>query len=262
MIHGNITRSFPDKSAAEIETITRKFYTHFTDLIIESIKGFTLSEKQIRKRFVFTNPEVLEPYFALGKDVIATGGHYNNWEYLALGLCFYTKHAAVGIYSPLKNEFFNQLMLTNRTRFGLYMCPTKETVSYFKKDMGRPKIMIFGSDQSPSNPKKAFWTKFLNQPTALTFGAEKYAKDFDTPVFFCNIHKVKRGHYTADFQLITDKPNEMPYGAIVTQGAQFLEKQINQTPHLWLWSHKRWKHKAPADFEMNSAGENTKEKAL
>ena len=42
----NLKNSFPEKSSEEIDRISRKFYHHFCDLVVESLKGFTISEKQ------------------------------------------------------------------------------------------------------------------------------------------------------------------------------------------------------------------------
>jgi len=59
VVFGNIKRSFPEKSDKEHKKIMRKFYRHFFDLIVESLKGFTVREKQIRKLMVVGNIQVL-----------------------------------------------------------------------------------------------------------------------------------------------------------------------------------------------------------
>src|SRR5690242_12563780 len=74
----NIQQSFPEKSAAEHVVICKKFYRHFCDLILESLKVFTISEKDVRKRMIFKNPEFLNAYFHQKQSIIIAGGHYNN----------------------------------------------------------------------------------------------------------------------------------------------------------------------------------------
>ena len=106
-----------------------------------------------------------------------------------------------------------------------------------------PKGVIFAIDQSPHNKKTAVWGRFLNQETAFFYGAEKYAKDFEVPVVYAVINKVKRGHYEAHAKLLTDQPNEMDYGDIILKANQFLEEDIRKAPQYWLWTHRRWKHK-------------------
>ena len=47
----NISKSFPEKSEKEVKRIARAYYRHLTDLIVESVKIFTISEKQATTRF-------------------------------------------------------------------------------------------------------------------------------------------------------------------------------------------------------------------
>jgi KDO2-lipid IV(A) lauroyltransferase len=105
----------------------------------------------------------------------------------------------------------------------------------------------FGADQSPSNPSKGYWLKFLNQDTVVLFGTEKFAKEFNCPVYYGSIQKVKRGYYEISFSLITENPNELPYGEITKLHTKLLEDDIMRQPEYWLWSHKRWKHKKPVE---------------
>ena len=155
VVFENIKNSFPEKTKLEHKHIMRKFYRHLCDLILESLKGFSISEKQIRKRMTVKNPEVVNKYFNQGKDIIFVGGHYNNWEMLALGIGLISKHIPVGIYKPLNNEFFNQKVLDSRQKYGLIMRPMKQTKACFNETLDKPKAIIFGADQRPGNPTKA-----------------------------------------------------------------------------------------------------------
>ena len=47
----NLQLAFPNKELNELRTIRKKFFKHFTDIFIESIKAFTISEKTIKKHF-------------------------------------------------------------------------------------------------------------------------------------------------------------------------------------------------------------------
>ena len=49
VIENNLKNSFPEKSNDQIYFIKKEFYKHFADIIIESLKGFTISEKNIQK---------------------------------------------------------------------------------------------------------------------------------------------------------------------------------------------------------------------
>ncbi len=241
VIYKNLKNSFPDKNNIEIKTLKNKFYNHFSDLIIESFKGFTISKKQIIQRLQVENQHVIDKF--KNQNIILIGGHYNNWEICGQGLPNYFDHELFAIYKPLKNSFFNEKMKVSREKFGLKMIPMKYTKRYFEKSASRPKAILFGSDQSPSNIKRAYWTKFLNQETAFLQGAEKYAVEFDWPVIYGSINKIKRGFYKVNYQIITEKPSNCSKGYIISKFAQLLEKDIKNKPEYWLWSHNRWKRK-------------------
>src|SRR5262245_62082978 len=66
----NLRKSFPEKSAAEIKQITKKFYHHFCDIFLESIKTFTASEKYITSRVKVINGDLLENYYRQKRSVI------------------------------------------------------------------------------------------------------------------------------------------------------------------------------------------------
>lgn len=241
----NIQNSFPDKTEKEHIEICKKFYRHFCDLVVESLKTFTISEKEVLKRVICTNPEVIDNYFDRKRSVIIAGGHYNNWELFAVAVDALIKHKTVGIYKPLSNKYFDGKMRGTRSKYGLEMISTKEVKPFFDKHINVLTATIFGTDQSPSNPNNAYWMKFLNQDTGVLFGAEKFAKEFNYPVVYGRLNKLKRGHYSLDFTVVTDAPTETAYGEITEKITLLLEKDIQAIPQYWLWTHRRWKHKRP-----------------
>lgn len=241
----NIRNSFPDKTEKEHIEICKKFYRHFCDLVVESLKTFTISEKEVLKRVICTNPEVIDKYFDQKRSVIIAGGHYNNWELFAVAVDALIKHKTVGIYKPLSNKYFDGKMRGTRSKYGLEMISTKEVKPFFDKHINVLTATIFGTDQSPSNPNNAYWMKFLNQDTGVLFGAEKFAKEYNYPVVYGRLNKLKRGHYSLDFTDVTNTPTETAYGEITEKITLLLEKDIEAIPQYWLWTHRRWKHKRP-----------------
>ena len=246
----NLKASFPNKSDQEIKAIATKFYRHLADLIVESVKFFSISKSQALKRLDVINPELIDAYAAKGQSVILVGGHYCNWEIIAIALDLKINHQSVALFSKLKDPFFNKVMLQSRTNYGIKMVTTKDAARYFEEDSRENTATIFGADQSPTYNKNVIWTEFLNQETAIAFGTERYAKKYDYPVIYGAINRVKRGHYSFKLSLITDKPNETPYGFISVEHTRRLEKQIIAEPSNWLWTHKRWKRKRKEEEQL------------
>lgn len=242
----NLKNSFTFLSETERKTIKKKFYHHFTDFLVESLKSLTISEKEIMKRCSITNPELPNSYFEEGKSIIVLCGHYNNWEYYAISLQQQMKHSILAAYHPLKNKFFDRVIKKSRQRFGMKMISMNEIPRYFSKyQEEKPTMTIMVNDQSPNNPEKAHWNTFLHQDTGWMKGTEKLARKHNQPVLFGCIRKVKRGFYEVTFYPITDQPADLQEGEILNQHTLYLEKVIAEHPEFWLWSHKRWKHKRP-----------------
>lgn len=241
----NIASAFPDKSQEEHLLIMQAFYRHLCDLMVENIKVFTISEKELNRHFKFINPEFIDRYYDQGRSVIMALGHINNWELAAVSIAKSIKHQPIALYRPFSNKFFDAKMRESRSRYGLKMIPTRQTWEEFEKGEGL-RAIIFAFDQSPVNPKKCYWGTFLNQDTAMNFGVEKYSKAYNFPVIYGRINKLKRGHYQYEFTEVVEAP-QSEYGYITQRVNNLLEQDILKAPQYWLWSHKRWKNKRPIE---------------
>jgi KDO2-lipid IV(A) lauroyltransferase len=245
VVRKNLKNSFPQLSEIEIISIEKKFYRHFTDFLVESAKSFTISEKDIKNRCSIVNPELPNSYFEQGRSVMILCGHYNNWEYYAAGLQQQMNHKTIAAFHPLKNKFFDRIIKKSRERFGMKMVSMREIPRFFASTSSEPTMAIMVNDQSPGDPKKAYWNTFLNQDTGWMRGTERLAAKYDQSVLFGCIRKVKRGFYEVTFYPITDEPNKVDEGFILDKHTEYLEMVISEHPEFWLWSHKRWKHKRP-----------------
>ena len=104
----NLNLAFPNKSNSEIESIEKKFYNHFADISIESIKAYGMSEAQMKNRYRYDNIEELEKIQEKNKNIILICGHYSNFEWL-LSVGYSAKGNGYGIYTPMSNKYFDRL---------------------------------------------------------------------------------------------------------------------------------------------------------
>ena len=248
VVLGNIQRSFPTKTAAEHKAIMNKFYRHLGDIFVESFKNFSVRKSSVDQRMKANNTEIFQQMKDKGKGVVLCGGHYNNWELYALAAADHTPMPIMAIYKRLSNAWFDKKMRVTRGKFGLQLVPTVETSEWMAKHKDEPFCSVYGFDQSPANPKKSHWAQFLNQETAMYYGPERHAKQYDMAVVYGKLRKVKRGHYEIFYELVTETPNDYPSGAIIEKIHDILASEIEREPQYWLWTHKRWKHKRPAEL--------------
>ena len=241
IVFENLRNSFPEKTRDEISSIARKFYHHLCDVLVESVKAFSMKEKEVVKRYEYENTGFLDDLYREGKSVICVGGHYNNWEWAGIASGTQIKHLPVGFYKPLSNKIVDAYVRKTRVRGRSMLASITHTASVFSHDYGEPAIFYMVADQSPSSVRLAYWMQFLNQDTAVLHGPEKYARLHNLPVTFALTQKIKRGYYKVKFILLVEDPSKTVPGEITRIYINELEKIIREKPEFYLWSHRRWK---------------------
>lgn len=240
----NLTNSFPEKLEGEIHQTAKQFYRFFCDWLIEMIKSITISKKESIKRCYFTDTSILDKYHQEKKKLIFVMGHCGNFELGGPAMAFNTNYQLYVVFKPLSNKYFDRLIEQKRTRFGSKVTPMK---SVFKtmlhlRNSNELSATTFIADQTPS-PKNAYWTTFLNQETPIFWGTETIAKKLNYPIIYISIRQPKRGHYLMTPELLCENPASTTKGEISEMHTRRLEQDIIKQPSIWLWSHRRWKHK-------------------
>ncbi len=252
VVRNNLKLCFPEKSDKEIRVISKKFFQHFCDMIFESIKSLTISEAEIKRRFKFTNIEVLLELEKENKSIMMMCAHYGSWEWIFI-LQNYVSSNGYAVYKKLKNKYFDSLVRRIRAKYNTYLITTKQTVFTLKDLNTKGEMGMFGflSDQSPKAKKARHWKEFMGIKVPVHTGAESLAKELDMTVIFFKTKKVKRGYYETTFKTVTKNPTEYKDYEITDLFISYLEELIHEDPEFYLWTHKRWKHrdKVPEKFQ-------------
>jgi len=239
----NLSNSFPESSDTEIREISKSYYRYLGDLIVETLKLFSLGKNKALQRCSITFPNNLKDHYEQGRSIVLYVGHYGNWEHYCKVLDLYVPHQVVILYKPLHNKAFDEAYNRFRTALGTQMIPIKETRKIITALKEKPIAIVFAGDQSPTFNKKVHWDNFLNQDTAWATGGEYFAKKFNLPVYYMHATFPKRGYYNVDLQLLEASPQSTLEGELTTKYSRALEKQIQDQPEYWIWSHRRWKRK-------------------
>jgi|TARA_Y100000389_G_scaffold197363_1_gene231823 KDO2-lipid IV(A) lauroyltransferase len=236
----NLNLAFPNKSNSEIESIEKKFYNHFADISIESIKAYGMSEAQMKNRYRYDNIEELEKIQEKNKNIILICGHYSNFEWL-LSVGYSAKGNGYGIYTPMSNKYFDRLFKKIRKKHKAFLV-SRYHINDFMNNLDVNKYHVFGfaADQSPRKVGKYYINNFLGHKVPIFTGAERFSKDYNLSVVFADITRIKRGFYNTKFIEILNKDNTQ-YG-ITDQFLSLLEKQIYRDPSQYFWTHNRFKH--------------------
>ena len=176
-------------------------------------------------------------------------GHYANWEWL-IYLGRFTLSKGYATYQPIDNPYFNRWTKKIRSKYGVSLVSTAETIPTMLKDHreGIPSTIALISDQSPMVALTHHWAPFMGVTVPVHVGAETLARKLDQVVLYVQVEKKRRGYYSTKFGLITETPKELPKHGITHAFLSSLEHQIRKEPAYYFWTHRRWKHrdKAPS----------------
>lgn len=247
----NLSYAFPEKSEQEKNEIANKFYRHFCDFTLETVKLYSMSFATVQKRCTFSGLEPINKYADEGRGIIVLGMHYNNWEWASSVQSVWRQQVYM-IVNPMRgNQALDRFIAHSREQWGGISIPVHKSArtAINAANKKEPIALWLAADQTPGANSK-FWTMFLNREAPFFTGPDKIAMKTNQPVFFMHLKKVKRGHYEANFIELFSEPKNTAPNEIMLRYVQKMEEIIHETPEYYLWSHRRWKHKRPEGIEL------------
>lgn len=244
VVEENLKGSFPDKSNKELADIERRFYHFFADMLVEDLKAMSISEEEMMRRTTFSGIDYIESQFSEGKKIMFCYlGHYGNWEWLATYGYWMPFAHCTQIYHPLRNKTADRIFLKTRQRSGSECIPMQTTLRRLVALRNEGKSVVVGliADQLPQWKSIHHFTEFLNRDTAVFTGTEQLARKFGGFVMYAKVTRPKRGYYHCHMSPLSDNPVETEEYYLTDLFMKLLEEDIKGCPHLWLWTHKRWR---------------------
>jgi len=247
VVMDNLAIAFPGKTEAEHVRIAKKFYHNFIDSFIEVIKLVSAGDDFLQRRFTADVSELNELY-ATGQSCQIHLGHTFNWEWGQLVLSRLTAYKIMVVYMPITSTMMEKLFYKLRTRSGNVFLPATNMREAICPYLETQYALGLVADQNPGNLKAAYWLNFFGKPTAFVSGPERGARATGMPVVFARIEKPRRGYYHATVTLAAADTSLLAEGELTLQYVRYLENVISQNPDMWLWSHRRWKHKWKQEY--------------
>ncbi|TDJ31987.1 MAG: lipid A biosynthesis acyltransferase [Gammaproteobacteria bacterium] len=246
IVQNNLRNAFPEQTPGELDAVEERFYRNFCDMFLETMKAGAISREELIERVEFTNIDVLETEAGNNQSVILLVAHQFNWEWLLLAMSIHAPHVIQAIYKPPHLKSFDRFLYAARTRFGAELLPQKRAVAEIRRQRDRLKAIAMLADQSESGVRDDYWTEFMNQTTAFSRNIQRLALMTQYPVYFGQIRKISRGHYSVTGQELARPPYERDSTEVLDAYVRAVEAQIRAWPDSWLWTNRKWKQRGPA----------------
>ena len=247
VVRTNLRNSFPEKDDREQARIRRRFYRTLAEIFVDTLDLAHLTPEKGRAALTVRG---LEEHLRKveGRDWIAMTAHYGCWEYCSFWGLYVPSQIVVAVYHPLRSPIMEALYQRLRNGNHATTVAMKECLRFYLRNRGkgfRGKNLVMGliADQNPPRRPDSHWFRFLNQDTIFFDGGEKLAVRCHLPVYFVRMERLARGRYEMSFEPIYDGEEEVAENEITERYVRLLEAEIRRRPELWIWSHRRWKHK-------------------
>ncbi len=254
----NISRSFPEKKYGELKKIYNDFYRHLGEIVAEAVWFGASDYKRLYDKGLVTvsNPDEIDEYFLSAPSMTVLSTHCGNWELMGGFLGYRTSTGArvaiqeeniAVVYKKLENEVSDEVFKRNRAA-ALEKVGTSceiESMSVLRfamKHRDEKKVYIYPTDQAPywKAAKHPIW-EFMHQQTYTMQGSVGMACKFSHSIMYMKMRHLERGRYEMTLIPICRDASTMTPEEIMRKYYDLLEEEINETPHNWLWTHKRWK---------------------
>ncbi|MGL5959461.1 MAG: lysophospholipid acyltransferase family protein [Bacteroidales bacterium] len=244
VVMDNLRLAFPHKTDKELHKIARGSYRAFIDTMLNIFRIRFASQKRVLRTVKFLNVDLMQRLYEQQKNGIILAGHYSCWEYIGTAQKD-IKHQTVAAYQPLSFRALEKVITDGRSRFGAKMAALRDVFRVLMEhnNANKKTMTLMVADQSPSRGECKQWLTFLGQPTPFFINPERIAQKINATVMYLRIIEKKRFSYEYELVVLADNAaQEMP-SSVTHKFYTELEKDILHSPQLWMWTHKRWKHK-------------------
>ena len=254
----NLSRSFPEMKYKQILQVYNDFYRHFGEIVAEAIWFGGSDYRRLRKSGIVTvtNAKEISELFDSTPSMTVLSTHCGNWELMGGFLGYRTgdgtevsikEEDIAVVYKELSSYVADRVFALNRVA-AMENCKTECEVEshnilrYAIKHKDERKVYIYPTDQAPyKGAGKHFIGEFMSQPTNAMLGSVGVACKMSHSVMYMKMKRVERGRYEMTLIPICRNASEHTPEEIMRKYYDLLEEEIRETPHNWLWTHKRWK---------------------
>jgi KDO2-lipid IV(A) lauroyltransferase len=218
-----------------------------------------LTADKIKQIVSMPDTSVMDARLREGKGLIMLGGHFGNWELIAIAVGLISHHPLTIIVQRQRNRFVDAFMNKNRMLFGNKVVEMERAPREIISTLRNNGVVAILADQS--GPQEGLFVNFFGRPASTHRGPAVFSVRTGAPIIMAFIIRGADGFYRVEFEEVDTRnvsgTDDEKVEQITARHVAMLEKYASRYPDHWLWMHKRWKHSPPVnsltDEKMHAA---------
>ena len=252
----NLTAAFPEKSAAEIETVLSDVWSNIGRMGVEFAQLNKLWNEDAylhpENSRVTLGPESIERFLKLqndGKPALIFAAHLGNWELPAVCAATYKLDSAVLYRKPNIAAVDAWLEETRAASMGEIISTDMSAPVKIAQALERGAHVGMLVDQYYV---RGVPVTFFGQRTMANPLIARLAQHFNCPIHGTRIVRLPghrfRAELTDEIQPVRDAKGDVDIPGTMQAIITVIEGWIREHPEQWLWLHRRWR---PEDASKN-----------
>lgn len=246
-----LAAAFPVRSEVECREIARRTFIHFGRLLVTMLKMSTLTPSEVLQTVEVEGDERVRAALAAGKGAIIFSGHFGYWELHGLAHAMVIEPMSV-LARPLDNPHLHGLLERMRRATGNDVIYRQGAMRKVLRALGHNECVAMLIDQHMHGADTVI-VDFFGRPARTTSALAALALRTGAPLI--PAFAIPQGHGRC--KLVYEPAVELPppgtadpVVALTQRCTDVLEMHVRQSPHLWLWMHRRWRTAAPSEAGM------------
>jgi KDO2-lipid IV(A) lauroyltransferase len=252
----NLRRAFPQWDESRVLEAARGVYAHFGGMLVDLLwmEGRPIDE--LLALADVEGLELLKAALAEGRGVVCPTAHFGNWEFQGFASAPLIGPFAV-IARPLDNPELDKRLVALRTATGNTVIYKQKALARVLKTIREGGLVAILIDQNVQE-KDGVFVSFFGRPACTTTVAAALALKTG-----CAIVPGRCAIGAGDRYLMTYGPRVEPERsgrrdvdvvALTARLTAIIEGWVRERPEQWLWLHRRWKTRPPAQAPAPDAG--------
>ncbi len=236
----NLALCFPEKSAAQRETLLRASFRDFGIGLFEFARAWWGTATPMQRTVRIEGREHLDALRAQGRGVLMVSGHFMTLEMCGRLLCAHVPLA--GMYRRHRSGVFEWAVKRGRLRYAAAMFNNEE-IRPAMRHLKQGGLLWYAPDQDMRG-KDTVFAPFFDVPAATITATHQFAR-----LSGCAVVPFFHRREGADYVLRIAPPlPDFPSSDAVADSARVnaaIEAMVREAPSQYLWLHRRFKRRPP-----------------
>ncbi len=239
--------AFPEKSHDEIEAIALAAYRNLFISLLEVFWFSRLTADMVKEIVCMPDTSLLDSRLRQGKGLIMLGGHFGNWELVAIAVGLLSGHPLTIIVQRQRNKYVDDYISKTRSMFGNKVVEMAKAPREIIATLRNNGVVAILGDQS--GPQEGLFVNYFGRPASTHRGPAVFSVRTGAPIIMAFILRQSNGRYKVEFEEVdtvnVSGTDEEKIEQITERHVAVLERYTRRHPDHGLWMHKRWKHTPP-----------------